>query len=361
MKLKTILLLAAVVMAVPSWSQRKAERHSVLMSAKNLVVTTKQNTTYYYLVSAESNPVIHLSDGQVRIVNDEFALTDIKSLRFRALPRFILDEDSTTYDKAKSVEHGLLALRRSLNVGRWNSLVLPVNLTTEQVLDAFGEGTELATPRGIRESDATVVELETMELAPGETVVKAGYHYLIRPTREADIEAESWTGSFMSGQRIYGPIYMIPDVSTTTTKTPRVVSLSSADESVSVYFRGTFLKLDDSVVSNNRITNKRIDAGTYMLTDEARMVKNVESAEVKAFSSWVQDMSDPKQEQLRFYVDGVNEDISEFTDALPTLRMDVEADEAVYDLGGRRIGSTRERSSLKPGIYVIRGQKVVVK
>ena len=169
MRLKTILFVSAFLIAVPSWSQQRAERHAVLMNAKNLMVTTTQNTEYYYLVSVESNPVIHLTDGKVRIVNDEFSLSDIKSLRFRSLPRFLLDEDSTTYDKTKSVEHGLMALRRSLNVGRWNSLVLPVDLTMEQVVDAFGEGTELATPRGIRENDVTVVEFQTIDFVPGET------------------------------------------------------------------------------------------------------------------------------------------------------------------------------------------------
>ena len=155
---------------------------------------------------------------------------------------------------------------------------------------------------------------------------------------------------------------MIPDVSTTAIKQPRVQTFYSDDKSVTVYFRGTFLKLDDSVISGPRITNKRIDAGTYILSEDARMVKNVEPAEVKAFSSWVQDMSDPKQEQLRFYVDGVGEDISEFADALPTLRMEnTEADEAVYDLGGRRVGSTRNRGALKPGLYVVGGQKVVIR
>ena len=356
MNLRTFFIAGVLIASSAVWGQRKAERYSVLTGAKNLTLTTKQNTTFYYLVSTESNPVIHLTDGQVRIMNDEFALSDIKSLRFRALPHFLLDEDSTTYDKTKSVEHGLLALRRSLNVGRWNSLVLPVNLTAEQVVDAFGEGTELATPRGIRENDVTVVEFQTVDFTPGEIVVKAGYHYLIRPTREADLAADSWTSSFISGQRIYGPIYMIPDVSTTNVKTPRASSFTSTDGTVTAYFRGTFLKRDDSTASN-----RFIDAGTYMLSDDGLMVKNVEPTEVKAFTSWVQDMSGEKQEHLRFYIDGVNEDISEIADLVPALRMTKETDDAIYDLGGRRVGSAEERASLKPGIYVVRGRKVVVK
>lgn len=332
-----------------------------MLNAKDLVVKTKQNTTYYYLVSSEDSPVVHFEGGQVRIFDDVFTLTDIQSLRLHALPRFLLDEDSTTYDKNKSVDHGLMALRRSLTVGKWNSLTLPVNLTGEQVAYAFGEGTEIAVPRGIRENDVAVVEFETQELTPSEVVIKAGYHYLIRPTREADLAADSWTSAFVTGQRIEGPIYYIPNVSTTNVKAPRVQPIYSADEFVTVYFRGSFFKLDDSAVVDSRITNKRIDAGTYMLSDEALMVKNQEAAEVKAFSSWVQDMSDPKQEQLRFYVDGVNEDISEFPDAVIALQKEAAKDDAVYDLGGRRVGSASMRGSLKAGVYVIGGKKVVIK
>lgn len=362
MTVKTLFLAAALVLPWAASAQQRAERRTVMLGAKNLVVTTNQNTVYY-LVSSETIPVIDLTGDNVRIAGDEYDYSNIKSLRFHALSRHLFDEDSVTYDKTTTIDHGLLGLRRSLAVGRWNSLVLPVSLTSEQIIDTFGEGTEVASPRGIRENDVTVVEFQTHELTPGETVMKAGYHYLIRPTREADIASDSWTTTFLTGQRISGPIYLIPNVSTTTVKAPRLQSFASADETVSVYFRGSFLKLDDSVVSGSRIVNKRIDAGTYQLSDDARMVKNQEAAEVKAFTSWVQDMSSEKQEQLRFYVDGVNEDISEIADALPAWRADEAAttDDAVYDLGGRRVATAAQRQQLKPGVYVIAGKKVVIK
>ena len=94
MSLRSFFIVAVLIASSSVWGQRKAERYTVLAGAKNLTVTTKQNTVFYYLVSAESNPVIHLTDGQVRIVNEEFALSDIKSMRFRSLPHFLLDEDS---------------------------------------------------------------------------------------------------------------------------------------------------------------------------------------------------------------------------------------------------------------------------
>lgn len=355
MNLRTLIMTAAVIAALPSWGQEGTSHQASMLNAKNLTITTKQNTTYYYLITTDHSPVLHFGDGNVVVQNDEFALENITKMRLRSLSRFILDEDSTTFDKRKSVDHGLLALRRSLTVGKWNSLVLPVNLTTEQVEYAFGEGTELATPRGIRENDVTVVEFETVELTPGEVVVKAGYHYLIRPTRAADLAADSWTSALVSGQRINGPIYYIPNVSTTTSKAPRAQLLMSEDDVVNVYFRGSYVKLDGSSTSN-----KLIAAGTYMLSDEGIMVKNQDATEVKAFSSWLEDISDEKQPQLHFYVDGVGEDISEIVDALPVVAVQ-EKDDAVFDLGGRRVGSVRERASLKPGIYVIGGRKVVVK
>lgn len=363
MNLRQLFLVASLVATPVVWGQQRVERHIALINARNLVVTTSQGTEYYYLVSANHTPVIDFTGAQVRIVDDEFSLGNIRSMRLRTLPHFVLDEDSTTFDRTKTVDHGLLALRRSMGVGRWNSLVLPVDLTSEQLIDAFGEGTELASPRGVREGDVAVVEFQTIALEPKQTVVRAGYHYLVRPTREADISGDSWTSSFISGQRLSGPLYVIPNVSTSNVKTPRVQSFSTEDDAVEVYFRGTFLKLDDSVLNGTRIVNKRIDAGTYMLSGDARMVKNQDAAEVKAFTSWVQDMSDQRQDQLRFYVDGVNEDISEFADidAIAQPAASALDDDAVYDLGGRRVGTTRERTQLKPGIYVVGGKKIVVK
>ena len=355
------MLLAVAVMAVPSLAFGQSNRLSALIGAKNLMVTTAKGAEYFYLVSTNDYQMMRFKDGAITIGDDAFTVADIKTIRYHALPHFIFDEDSTTYDKTLAVDHGLVALRRSFVLNKWNSLVLPMSLTTEQVLDAFGEGTEVAKPRGLREDDATAVELQTVELTPGAEVIQANYHYLIRPTREPDLAEGKANTSFKSGTRLYGPVYLIPNVSLKAKSSARTQSLTSSDESVKLRFRGTYLKLDDSVVEGQYIRNKRIEAGTYMVGEEGVMQRNEEATEVKAFCSWVEDISD-EQHELKFYLDGELMTADGIADLRLAETEGTAGDDGIYDLGGRRVGTAPlSGAHLKSGIYVIHGRKVVVK
>ena len=355
------MLLAAAVLLVSSAALGQTSRMSALIGAKNLMVTKTNGTAYYYLVSNNDYQMMRFAGGNISIGDDVFAMSDIKGISFHELPHVIFDEDSTTYDQTLAVDHGLVALRRSFVVDKWNSLVLPMSLTTEQVIGAFGEGTEVAKPRGLREDDATAVELQTVEMTPGAEVIQANYHYLIRPRREPDLAAGKANTSFKSGTRLYGPIYLIPNVSLKAKATPRIQTVSSGDESVKVRFRGTYLKLDDSVVEGSYIRNKRIEPGTYMVGDDGQMHQNEEATEVKAFCSWVDEISD-EQHNLTFYVDGEAMTVDGIADLQQSTPTGMNDNDGIYDLGGRRVGTAPlSAAGLKPGIYVVGGRKVVVK
>ena len=204
---------------------------------------------------------------------------------------------------------------------------------------AFGEGTEVAQPRGVNEEDATVVELETIEMTPGATVMKAYYHYLVRPTREPDVASDKFIVNFVpSASRVYGPIYLIPNVMLAKNAVVRTQTLYDKDIQAAVRFRDT-----------------------YMLNNEGLMVQNEEATEVKAFTSWVEDMN-PGEKPLTFYVDGASIDPTAIADLRLPEPKDATADDGIYDLGGRRVGTLpADRSRLKPGMYVIQGRKVIVK
>ena len=332
----------------------------MLVNAKNLVLTTQKGATYYYFVTSEEMPMLHLGNGTVRIGQDEFQRSDIKGMRFRTLGRFVMNEDSTTFDKSQTMDHALLALRRTMTLGKWNSLVLPFDLTGLQLLDIFGEETAVAEPRGIGEDEETVVEFMTLDLQTDEVVMKANNHYLVRPSREPDVAADKRLTGFGSSQ-LYGPIYLLPNISMKASQSARLQTLQNDDATKKVRFRGTYLRLDDSEVSGRTIKNKRIDPGTYMMNDEGLISQLQDSTVVGAFRSWIEDVANDSGKPLRFYVNGVNEDI---TDAI----LDVSdkhgegngrasLDNAVYDLSGRRMPAGR----LPKGIYIIHGQKVAVK
>ena len=339
---------------------RKATRQNTIANAKNMVVRTR-NATYYYLVSFDSEPVMHLEPGTVNIGGTDFARSDIRSIRFRSLPHVFLDEDSTTYNKAFAFDRAALALRRSFNLGQWNSLVLPFDLTGEQIRYAFGDDAKLAQPRAVTEGEQTTVEFTTIDLQTDDVVLRANYHYLLQPTREPDIDASSRMYSFIT-ERPYGPIYFIPNVTKAANQSPRLQQVQSSDATYKVRFHGSYMRLDGTEVVGSSVRNKRVAPGMYYLNDEGKVEFSQDSLTVQAFRSWIHDITSETQ-TLRFYIDGIGEDITALTDAIATPHMVGEdAQSTIYTLSGQRIANRKSANrSLQKGIYIVNGRKVAIK
>ena len=344
-KLTLIALLVAVMLTYAS-AQQRAARNTALLSAKNLMVTTTSGSVYYYLVSSNDIPVMYLSKDTIRIGQDKFAKSKIKSMRFHAMPRFIMDEDSLTFNKSIALDHALVALRRTLVISKCNSIVLPIELTGSQVLDIFGSEAQLASPSGISDDDLTAVEFKTIDLNTDNVVMKPNYHYLIRPSREPDVLSTRWLSGFAS-ERISGPIYLMPNISMKVSQSPRLQSFYSNDKTTKVRFRGSYYLLDGSTTSN-----KKVQPGAYTLdAEDGHFVLNEDSVAVKAFQSWVLDLSeDPKN--LKFYIDGV-----ELTDGISNISIDRSKTYGhTYDMSGRMVPEPS-----KKGIYIINGKKIAIK
>lgn len=115
--------------------------------------------------------------------------------------------------------------KRTMAKNQWNTLVLPVNLTKQQVVAAFGKGTILATMNGF----ATDYPAETQkpdncihfttddmsDLNDSETAITEGKVYLIRPTADPAVpvgEKVHFKNSYENRpnyKEIEGPIYYI--------------------------------------------------------------------------------------------------------------------------------------------------------
>ena len=349
MKKIQILCTIALVCALPVRGQMKATRTAALTGARNLTLTTVKGTTYYYLVSSNDVQTLHFGESGVRIGQDEFAEGEIQSMRFRSLPRLLMDEDSLTFNKKMVLDHGLVALRRTLGLGCWNSIVLPIDLTGTQLRDAFGEDAQLAGIRGVSEEDETAIEFQTLDLATDDVVLKANNHYMLKPTKEPDVSSTASLANFAQG-RVKGPIYLFPNVSLRTNQTPRFQTVESKDGGTQVRFRGTYTTLDGSAK-----LNQKVEPGVYTLDEETHgFVLNEDSVAVKAFRSWVKDISQ-ESKALRFYVDGV-ELADGIGEIVQSTKFKVQSGDAVFDLSGRCVSAPKRR-----GIYIINGKKVVIR
>ena len=330
-------------MLLPAATQAQTSRIALLQSARNLEITTNGQTSSHLVTSNESVR-LHVKNGQIIHGRDTMDMAST-TLRLKTPARFAIDEDSTAFGK-QGADHGLLAFRRSMNVGRWNSLVVPFSLTGRQVTDAFGEDCQLAALTAITATgDSPAVEFQLVDLQTDNVVLTANQHYLIKPSREPDIAENSQTSVVYGSGKVAGPVYAIPGVSMESGQTPRYQSLRSDDKTVTLRIRGYYYIQEVSPGTKPR----------YVMNDEGRITALTEPILQKGFRSYFEDGSSEEHEQLRFYIDGIGENLNDVTGLSETVRADRGRNEAFYDLQGRRVAHPSK------GIYIIDGKKVIVK
>lgn len=328
-------------------SAQSTNRLALLQNSKNVVVNTTDGQQHYYIVNSTRTYTIHRTEGKIVIDRDTFNTTDIAFIRFHNIPRMAMDEDSTVLGSSNAVTSGLLAMRRSFNVGLWNSIVVPFNLTAYQVRDAFGEDTQVACISRINEGDVATVEFVTVSTDNDrDIVIEKGKPYLIKPSKEPDVAEGKKTTIDYGSDRVSGPVYVIPGV--TVEKGNKIFSnivLRSDSKDSGIRIKGTYTATD--------LTPGKYPS--YMLNDEGYFHLVEETVPVKGFRTWIEDVKNEQNLSWHFYINGVEEDLT-----LPTAIWDMNAEpisnNRVYDLQGRPVGTQP-----RPGIYLVNGKKKVIR
>lgn len=340
---KTLLALFAIAAI---GVQAQTGRTATVQGARTLMVTDAKGKADRYSVTSEKSLLIKLKDGKLEFPDKTVEKADVQSMRLEIPQKFMLSEDSTTFTPY-NVDFGLLALRRTLLVNKWNTLVVPVSISGRHVLDAFGEGAQLATFKDIIEAETEAqVNFSTIDLNTDEVVVEPGVHYLIRPTREPDIAAGATSTINYGTSRVAGPAYLLEGATmTTSNKAPQVKTLKSDQENVRLRLRGSYIQPPGYLRPVN----------AYVFNDDGNLALHADTVNAKGFSSWMQQSKNANETALRFYVDGVSlmGDLTQIADVV--AGKDAGMRETVYDLQGRRVATPRR------GLYIINGKKVYVR
>jgi len=365
---KKLLTAAALLLCLPAPAQNV--RLTTLQNARNLVVTDKsQEVPHYYTVTAEQSKMIYRHNGQLTIDGDTFDPAGV-SMRLKAMPRFVLEE----------VDHGLLAFRRHLTTGQWNTIIVPFSLTASQLRDAFGDDVQIAVAASAGDAEANedvttaVLEFQTVDLSASDALLQAGIPYLIKPSREPDLTEGEQTTVAYGNNKVSGPLYAIPGVTLTKGKgTPDNFVLRSPSDEVRLRIFGTYTA---------RTGSSQVKPATrplYMMGHVGRFSLLTEPTDVKAFNCWLENASKTDGIQLRFCLDGISEELTEPTGIHEELmvKSDRYATAHIYDLQGRRVNahnsspatlhaipgqSSHDRGlPLKKGLYIINGKKVIIR
>ncbi len=351
------LFLAYLLLASSVCASAQSERATRLQNARNLVVTTTDGNVSYHATSTAQSLIMRKQGNTLTFSGQTMNMSDIQKMRLVVPQKFALNEDSTTFTPY-AVDHGLLALRYDFQLNKWNPMTLPVSMSGRQVLDAFGEGTLLARYSGATEGEWAQIDFELIDLNTDEVVINAGTHYIVKPTREPDIPKGRKTTLSYGSAQVSGPAYIIYNVSMEGGKAiPGNQSLQSETRKVRMRASGTYTKMTD----NHKLSY--INRPFYCMDNDGHFFESNDSVEMKAFRNWVVFVANSDSVPMRFYINGIDEDLTLTGIDHATLRGENGTDdESVYDLSGRRLGSRQMLDGrLSRGIYIVNGKKIMVR
>lgn len=284
----------------------------------------------------------------------------------------VLDEDQTSVDyinKQASIhqdEKKTLYLHRTVNVNKWNSIVLPVSLTVGQVQSAFGDDIKLSQFKGaIDKNYPTRMYFEDVDVDrdnKNAIAIEAGKLYIMKPTKaeptnQDEIKFPSETGlttSLKSYFTIVGVNKNDGDVKATVKGETGSETFGGESQ---VQFVGTYVKGDQLIPANSYVLRGNSDANAGLWY--YRTVKT----KTKGFRGWLQVLNTTAAKDFEYSIDGeiYNATTTSIDELLDKLNGEsVKGD--VYDLGGRLVRSNATSlEGLPKGVYVVGGKKMIVK
>lgn len=267
---------------------------------------------------------------------------------------FVLDEDRTSdsYMQNANVSNTAMYLHRTFTLNKWNSLVLPINLTSAQVKQVFGENTKLAILRGVGKlSGVSSIDFETVPLPADGNAIEAGKLYIINPTLGPE---STITYKNQSNVDVTNDCYNLGrrDLKGSEIKDPQGETGESVIDTVlSVHYQGTYIKLE----ANNA---KAPQAKSYVFSG-GKMYHITKPHDIKGFRGWLNDIE--KINAKSFSIDGDEGTVTSI-DGVVDYTPVQQADNRVFTLGGQMVGrGTESLNSLPAGIYIVGGNKIVVK
>ena len=251
----------------------------------------------------------------------------------------VLDEDETLDDERQNLTKATMVFHRTFTTGKWNSLILPVDMTADQVTAAFGKDTKLAK---FDKYDENWIYFSPVVPDANGNMLEANIPYIIYPTKEPDSVNRNYNVGSNKEKHIDGPVYTV----------------------TGIYYGGqpTEMKCNDTGSSTNTgmthygsyVHRQEVPAKSYMLSKGA-MVHTSKVHNVKSYRSWLEETT-PSEKTLQLKVS----DSDNSTTGIKVIEEAPQNANAVYNVNGMRMNSSNT-DNLPKGVYIINNKKVVIK
>ena len=303
----------------------------------------------------------------------------------------ILDQDRADlnyiYKINEPLQNKTLRLNKTFTAHKWNTLVLPVNLTLKQLRDAFGPSTRLAQLEKLAESGIQFKSVDFTGKADDYVALEAYKPYLIIPEK-AEGQAAEYTSVYVETGastaeymrvKIAANHFVIPKVSLSVDdlkkvdqKTWATAVSESTDHRMEAWgtLARTFGTVSDNVENgyefeNNGqiITGRDNLIGSYFFANGKMYYSSKDRVRgLRGFSCWFKPVNG-KSQNASFTLDGVTQS---GTTALDDIFADGEQPvsrfaNGVYNLNGQLVKQGNSTAGLPSGMYIVNGKKCIVR
>lgn len=294
----------------------------------------------------------------------------------------ILDEDQTdgAYIKAqaqddnKTLQKSVVYLHRTMNAGKWNSLVLPISLTVGQVKSIFGDQVHISKFFGAREDHPQRIVFDPITADrndPDAIAIEAGKLYLVKPTADGGMpqgqtvktfNKDGYDISVTDYYTIVGVTFKKKSEIADNAYSGRVMGDTGSEEygtAQQVQFVGTYVECsaNDLIPANSYVLNGNNVGGTAGLW----YYRTVET-KTKGFRGWLQSVKGQASKVFEYEIEGVVEQVNGNATAIDGIEAAQQHSANIYNLNGQlvRQGAT-STEGLPSGLYIVGGKKLVVK
>lgn len=280
-------------------------------SLKNLSSTDKNYTSTqddYGVWTGSAKEVVFKASPQVRAAQIIVTI---------AMPKSYTFDETSTQNVIENCSYANVTLKRTVESSHWNTFCVPFSLTADQVNKYFGEGTLLRTYEG--DFNNNIANFKVVDN------IEAGKPYLLKP---GNAVVENPTFEEVS----------IVATNLDTYKNPQAVGDAAMFQMKGIYNHVTLAQNE---------TNLYLGEGNLFYYPA-----DAEACEMNGLRAYFIVPENTDINKLRANIDGT-------ATSLGAIFNTEENNAPVYNLQGQRVGSSL--GSLKSGIYIKNGKKVVVK
>ena len=249
----------------------------------------------------------------------------------------VLDEDETL-DDSRDLTKATMVFHRTFTTDKWNSLILPVDMTADQVKAAFGAKAKVARFSRL-ENKWIYFDMQ----AENNLHIEKNVPYIIKPTKQPTAVNRNYNVGGENTKHINGLVYTVTGI--------------TYDDQTKT------LQHEDDTEHKNGMTHYGsyenptcVPADSYILHRSGDMVHTaVEHPSIKSYRTWLRETT-PSGETLQMRVeqnDGPSTGIKVIEETAKNAN-------AVYNVSGMRMNSSNT-DNLPKGVYIINNKKVVIK